>query len=142
MFEIGDKLLPTREDKERYGVDFVTITEINENSKIYNWKAPSNILHGTYVYSSYYFKDAILYEKFNKIPRLNLDNNNILSIDNDFKFKESVLYYDNTDLPYIEFTFKWIPEASINVSENYSLNEVLEIMGEKLKQDFIKEYKN
>jgi len=59
MFKIGDKLKASDFDKDQYGIEYVTITSINEKNQVYHWEAPA---YGGTVHSGYFFKDAVLYD--------------------------------------------------------------------------------
>ena len=55
MFKIGDKLVAIEFDRE-YGLEFVTITEINVENEIYHWEASAL---GGVIHSGYRFSDAV-----------------------------------------------------------------------------------
>lgn len=65
-FKIGDKLKASDFDKEEYGLQWVTITEINEKNKVYHWEAPEPYFGGI-IHSGYFFNEAKLYEDESKI---------------------------------------------------------------------------
>jgi hypothetical protein len=58
-FKVGDKLIASDFDKAQYGLEYVTISSINEANGVYHWKADWN---GGTMSSGYFFKDAQLYE--------------------------------------------------------------------------------
>lgn len=54
-YKIGDKIPASQWDKEEYGLEWVTITSINEERKVYHWEAP----WGTgKIHSGYYFHEV------------------------------------------------------------------------------------
>jgi len=61
-FKIGDKLKASEFDSEEYGLEFVTITSINEENQVYHWKATYPLLGGT-IHSGYFFNEAESYEE-------------------------------------------------------------------------------
>jgi hypothetical protein len=61
-FKIGDKLKASEFDSEEYGLEFVTITSINEENQVYHWEAPYPLLGGT-IHPGYFFNEAELYEE-------------------------------------------------------------------------------
>jgi hypothetical protein len=54
-YKIGDKLIPSDFDKEQYGLEYVTITSINEKNKVYHWEADFN---GGKIHSGYFFHEV------------------------------------------------------------------------------------
>ena len=60
-FNVGDKLKASDYDKEHHGLEFVTITSINEEDGVYYWVAPEPYLGGK-IHSGYFFEDAVSYE--------------------------------------------------------------------------------
>ena len=61
-FQIGDKLKASEFDSEEYGLEFVTITSINEENQVYHWEAYYPLLGGA-MHSGYFFNEAELYEE-------------------------------------------------------------------------------
>lgn len=59
-FKIGDRLEAMYWDKVRHEIEFVTITDINEETEIYHWEAPEKYFGGKIV-SGYRFEDAKRY---------------------------------------------------------------------------------
>ena len=55
IFEIGVRLVAIEFDRELYGLEFVTITEINIEDEIYHWEA--SCLGGV-IHSGYRFSDS------------------------------------------------------------------------------------
>ena len=67
-FKVGDKLVADDLHREENGIEYVTITRVNENKGVYHWVAslqPNGSLH-----SGYYFEDAILYNEIE--PKRNI----------------------------------------------------------------------
>jgi len=63
QFKIGDKLEAIDYDKEEYGLKYVTITSINEETKVYHWEADEVMFGlGGKIHSGYYFHEAIEYK--------------------------------------------------------------------------------
>ncbi len=60
MFKIGDKLEASDFDKTQYGIEYVIITSINRQNKIYHWEALEKWFGGK-IHSGYRFEDAKLY---------------------------------------------------------------------------------
>lgn len=58
IFKVGDKLIASDFDKELYGLEFVTITDVNKKYKLYHWEADWK---DGIIYSGYSFKDAKKY---------------------------------------------------------------------------------
>lgn len=52
-FKIGDKLVAIEFDRELYGLEFVTITDINLEDEIYHWEASAlgGVMHSGYRFS-------------------------------------------------------------------------------------------
>jgi len=62
QFKIGDKLEAIDYDKEEYGLEYVTITSINEKTKVYHWEADGVLFTlGGKIHSGYYFHEAKQY---------------------------------------------------------------------------------
>lgn len=55
-FGIGDKLVASEFDSELYGLEFVTITDINREDEIYHWEA---FALGGVMHSGYRFSEAV-----------------------------------------------------------------------------------
>ena len=71
-FVIGDKLVASEFDSELYGLEFVTITDINREDEIYHWEASAlgGVMHSGYRFSEavrWIPKDEIRDEKLNSI---------------------------------------------------------------------------
>jgi len=60
-FKVGDKLKASEFDKDEYGIEFVTITSINEENGVYHWEAPEPFFGGK-IHSGYFFNESELYE--------------------------------------------------------------------------------
>ena len=61
-YNVGDKLEALSLDKEEYGIDYVTITSINEENQVYHWESKNPYGFGGKVCSGYYFADSKLYK--------------------------------------------------------------------------------
>jgi hypothetical protein len=62
-FKVGDKLKALDFDKEEYGLEYVTITSINEEKKVYHWEADDVTFGlGGKMHSGYYFHEAKEYK--------------------------------------------------------------------------------
>jgi hypothetical protein len=62
-FKVGDKLEALDWHKEEYGLEFVTITSINEKNQVYHWVADDVITGlGGKIHSGYYFHEAKEYK--------------------------------------------------------------------------------
>ena len=59
QFKIGNKLIANEFEKEQYGIEFVTITSINEVGQVYLCEAEWN---GEKIYSGHFFNDAKEYK--------------------------------------------------------------------------------
>lgn len=57
-FKVGDKLEASDYVKEELGIEYVTITSINEENKVYHWEAELKWEIGGTVSSGYYFHEA------------------------------------------------------------------------------------
>jgi hypothetical protein len=71
-FGIGDKLVASEFDRDLYGLEFVTITDINVEGEIYHWEASAlgGVMHSGYRFSDavrWIPKDEIRDEKLNSI---------------------------------------------------------------------------
>jgi len=63
-FKVGDRLKALDFDKEEYGLEYVTITSINEKKKVYHWEADEMIFGlGGKIHSGYYFHEAKEYKE-------------------------------------------------------------------------------
>ena len=62
QFEVGDKLEASEFEKEQYGIEFVTITSINEVGQVYLCEAEWN---GEKIYSGHFFDNAKEYKDDN-----------------------------------------------------------------------------
>lgn len=74
------------------------------------------------------------------IPHLTQGDDKRVYVHGEFEFeKSSTLFYDieNASNPYLTFTFKWNPEFSTADTE-LSEDDLIELVAEKIKQDFIK----
>lgn len=69
-FTFGDKLEALDWHKEEHGLEYVTITGINQKTKVYYWEADLKWELGGKLSSGYYFKDAIAYK-----PKQDEENN-------------------------------------------------------------------
>jgi hypothetical protein len=61
-FTFGDKLEALDWHKEEHGIEYVTITGINQQTQVYYWEADLNWELGGKLSSGYYFKDAKAYK--------------------------------------------------------------------------------
>lgn len=59
QFKVGDRLQAIEFDKEQYGIEYVTISSINEKNGVYHWITDWN---GGVIHSGYFFNEAKLYE--------------------------------------------------------------------------------
>lgn len=63
-FKVGDKLEALDWHKDEYGLKYVTITSINEDTEVYHWVANETKFDlGGKISSGYFFKDAIEYKE-------------------------------------------------------------------------------
>jgi hypothetical protein len=63
-FKVGDKLEALYWDKEEYGLQYVTITSINKETKVYHWEADDVMIGlGGKIHSGYFFHEAIEYKE-------------------------------------------------------------------------------
>jgi hypothetical protein len=72
-----------------------------------------------------------------QVPKLKIENEE-LQIDGDFKFEVSSTIITEDLIPIKKVTFDWCVEISQAEMMIYGEDKVLELFGEKLKQDFIK----
>lgn len=64
-FKVGDKLEANEFDREEYGYEYVTITSINKENKIYHWVADDvKFGLGGKIHSGYFFHEAKQYKDF------------------------------------------------------------------------------
>ena len=71
------------------------------------------------------------------IPQIKIQDGKPV-IEGDFQFKLGApIYSPLTYMPVIDITFKWCPEVSMEAQLALKDNEAIEIIAEKLKQDFI-----
>jgi hypothetical protein len=62
-FKVGDKLKAIDYDREEYGLEYVTITSINEEKQVYHWEADEVMFDiGGKISSGYFFHEAIEYK--------------------------------------------------------------------------------
>jgi len=54
-YKVGDKLVASDFDKEHYGIEFVTITSINQETGVYHWETDFN---GGKIVSGYFFVEV------------------------------------------------------------------------------------
>ena len=69
-FTFGDKLEALDWHKEEHGLEYVTITGINQKTKVYYWEADLKWELGGKLSSGYYFHEAIAYK-----PKQDEENN-------------------------------------------------------------------
>lgn len=62
LLKVGDKLEALDYHKEEHGLEYVTITSINEEKKVYHWEAKLNWEIGGKLHSGYYFDEAKAYK--------------------------------------------------------------------------------
>jgi len=61
-FKVGDKLKASDYDKEMCGLEFVVITSINQEKKVYHWESKDGIFDlGGKIQSGYFFHEAVSY---------------------------------------------------------------------------------
>jgi len=72
-----------------------------------------------------------------QVPKIKIENGELL-IDGDFKFELSPTIITEDLIPIKKVTFDWCVEISQAEMMTYGEDKILEIFGEKLKQDFIK----
>lgn len=60
-FKIGDLLRAVEFDQVNYGLKWVTITEIDEENRVYHWRAEEPVTQAV-IHSGYFFSDAVLYD--------------------------------------------------------------------------------
>jgi len=83
-FKVGDKLKAIDYYTEEYGLEYVTITSINEENQVYHWEADLSESHWEIpgkLSSGYYFKDAELFveDLANKQQDLDPEFNKLIS---------------------------------------------------------------
>ncbi len=72
-----------------------------------------------------------------QVPKIKIENGE-LQIDGDFKFELSPTIITEYLIPIKKVTFDWCVEISQAEMMTYGEDKILEMFGEKLKQDFIK----
>jgi hypothetical protein len=72
-----------------------------------------------------------------QVPKIKIENGE-LQIDGDFKFELSSIIITEDLIPIKKVTFDWCVEISQAEMMTYGEDKILELFGEKLKQDFIK----
>lgn len=72
-----------------------------------------------------------------QVPKIKIENGK-LEIDGDFKFELSPTIITEDLIPIRKVTFDWCVEISQAEIMTYGKDKILELFGEKLKQDFIK----
>ena len=72
-----------------------------------------------------------------QVPKIKIENGK-LEIDGDFKFELSPTIITEDLIPIRKVTFDWCVEISQAEIMTYGEDKILELFGEKLKQDFIK----
>jgi hypothetical protein len=75
-----------------------------------------------------------------QVPKIKIENGE-LQIDGDFKFELSPTIITEDLIPIKKVTFDWCVEISQAEMMTYGEDKILEMFGEKLKQDFIKNLK-
>ena len=75
------------------------------------------------------------------VPKIKIENS-VLQIDGDFNFELSQTIFTEDLVPIKKITFDWCLEISQEVMMRFDEDMILEMFGEKLKQDFIKLNKN
>jgi hypothetical protein len=73
----------------------------------------------------------------NQVPKIKIENDE-LQIKGDFKFELSPTIITEDLIPIKKITFDWCVEISQAEMVTYGEDKILELFGEKLKQDFIK----
>jgi hypothetical protein len=70
-------------------------------------------------------------------PQLKIQEGKLI-VDGNFEFEFGKhLYNPSTDTSTMDITFKWCPEVSMEAQSLMKDNQYVELMAEKLKQDFI-----
>lgn len=72
-----------------------------------------------------------------EVPRIKVENNE-LSIEGNFKFELSPTIITEDLIPIKKITFDWCVETSQDALCMFNEDKILDMLGEKLKQDFIK----
>ena len=71
------------------------------------------------------------------VPQLKVQDGKLI-VDGNFEFElGKPLYNPSTNIPTIDITFKWCPEASMEAQSLMKDKQYIELIAEKLKQDFI-----
>jgi hypothetical protein len=73
----------------------------------------------------------------NQVPKIKIENSE-LQIEGDFKFELSPTIITEDLIPIKKVTFDWCVEISQAEMMTYGEDKILEMFGDKLKQDFIK----
>jgi hypothetical protein len=74
-------------------------------------------------------------------PQLKLQDGKPV-VEGNFEFKLGKhLYNPLTNMPTIDITFKWCPEVSMETQKAMKEDQYVELVAEKLKQDFIEYFK-
>jgi len=73
----------------------------------------------------------------NQAPKIKIENGE-LQIEGDFKFELSPTIITEDLTPIKKITFDWCVEISQTEMMSYGEDKILELFGEKLKQNFIK----
>jgi hypothetical protein len=72
-----------------------------------------------------------------QVPKIKIENGE-LQIDGDFKFELSPTIITEDLIPIKKVTFDWCVEISQAEMMTYGEDKIMEMFGEKLKQDFVK----
>lgn len=72
-----------------------------------------------------------------QLPTLKVQDNKLI-IEGDFKFELSPTIVTEDSVPMKKISFLWCPELSIDISNQFGEEAIIELFAEKLKQDFIK----
>jgi hypothetical protein len=71
------------------------------------------------------------------VPQLKLQNGKPI-IEGNFEFSlGQPMYNPTTFMPTVDITFKWCPEITMETQLAIEKNQYVELVAEKLKQDFI-----
>lgn len=72
-----------------------------------------------------------------QVPLIKLEKNGELTIDGNFDFELSPTIITEDLIPIKKITFNWCVELLQDYATMYGEDTILEMFGEKLKQDFI-----